>query len=133
MLHNNQAAFSNRDYRWIGVPSEVAGFMFTRKAGSIAADITVTIPSSVASPQIYAGVCPQQAGHNSSLLLPSDGWVTTKLTFMYLDRTVQLYQWKPTAAAAVLSAEGGASFSVAADKTFCGTIVAFAAGSSATE
>ena len=153
VLETGQAAFNDRDYQWDRVPREVAGLMFTRKAGSVEADIRVYIPSSASGltdagskgvfPSIYAGVCPQQSGHNQTLLtgVASDAWrwEPTSLSFVYgsNDRVVQLFKWvqstrvgrkarrasKPFPSGGPRSATHGISFAVPIDKTFCGTMV----------
>jgi hypothetical protein len=143
LLADGQAAFNDREYQWRRVPSEVAGLQFTRKAGSVAADIQVQIPRSASElavaaakgfgPTIYAGVCPQQAGHNSTLLSGAGAngwkWENTSLSFVYDsdDRVVQLFRWVPTAATRAGRQDEltSTSFVVPADKTFCGTILVF--------
>jgi hypothetical protein len=141
VLHNGQAAFNNREYRWKSITPEVGGLMFTQKAGSVDATIQVHIPhharggvgggGRITSATIYAGVCPQQSGHNRTLLsAPGDGWKwePTNLTFEYNadDRIVQLFKWVRTKVDKQgASRQEELSFNVPADPTFCGTIVVF--------
>jgi hypothetical protein len=122
ILHPGLAAFTNREYVWRQIPTQLQGLMFSRKGGGDEETaITLVGPSAVGSMVAFAGVCPSQKGHDPNLLT-AQHWKPTNLSIVYTDKnntSVVLYQ---------RSIAPGERLKIEQDMTWCGTMVFYRAG-----
>ena len=126
VLVDGQAAFTNREYVWAGVPDALRGLMFTRKAGGLAAaNISLAVPASQrVAVTAYLGLCVNQTGHAPPRFT---GWQPANMSFVYTDTDstkVTIFQRHISPGTAV-------TVGVPHDPTWCGSIVMYAPGAEA--
>jgi len=86
-LSEKTPAFSNRNYRWAGLPKALKGWSYTRTAGGEEASVKVTAKRDT---KVFFATAPSQKG------IDLKGWTESKdLSFSYTDKhktRIQVYQ-----------------------------------------
>ena len=76
LLRDGEKAFANRDYRWDGVPAELAGNQFTRLDGGEKSALEVTAKTDT---NVKIATLPSQS------TAPPEGWTSAGQSFRYTD------------------------------------------------
>ena len=125
VLLDGQAAFTNREYVWAGVPGALRGLMFTRKAGGLAANVSLAVPASQrVAVTAYLGLCVNQTGHAPALFA---GWRPANMSMTYTDSggsAVTIFQRR-------IAPGTAATLGIPPDPTWCGAILMYAPGAEA--